>query len=99
MAGNHDVVIQARGLFFRNDDPARDSFRIRVGNDLVLDPSDVNFVNSTFATFRAPNYSIVGSVPVWFSNNYGIQWTDGSRSKELFYHDRIQVETITPFKI
>jgi hypothetical protein len=36
-AGDNGVVIKVRGLFFRNDDPAGKSFRIRIGNDLVLD--------------------------------------------------------------
>ena len=36
-ANENDVVIQVRGLFFRNDDFSKNSFQIRVGNDLVLD--------------------------------------------------------------
>jgi len=71
-AGENGVVIKARGLFFRNDDPVRNSFQIRVGNDMVLNQADVTFINSTYVTFKAPNFPINGFIPVFFSNNYGI---------------------------
>jgi hypothetical protein len=98
-ANENDVVIQVRGLFFRNDDFSKNSFQIRVGNDLVLDQSQVNFFNSTFVTFKAPNFREPGPRAVFFSNNYGISWTDGNRAKDLYYHHPIQVHYLSLDKI
>jgi len=36
-ARENNVIIKVRGLFFRNDDAARNSFQIRVGNNMVID--------------------------------------------------------------